>query len=724
MKPSSWITNAAAFGGLLCLLSAHAQTAPNGGGTTKPYIDAKQQTSLSFGARSHWIQPWRAYQDTPLASKLREAVGINLNVGADEADAVCRHLARNGFRKVRIEVGWGNLDYNDPGKLSNPDGFDKTVGACRKYGLRPLFLLNSHHGVPCPVRFFDVHLTQAAHKGDRTVKLAPGDVASIVPGRSGLNGLTDYWAAEALFTRVDADGTAALSKPLPKDLPAGKAGAATLKFLPFYPSRLKADKSVPPEFTETINGWQRYIQAVGDNAKRVLGTAGKPDAGFDFECWNELTFGSNFLSINNYYEKPIVDGDWAPDQILAHTVAYVIDPAHGFPGVGVGNGFDNQWPWGAGSAAPPGLAALDKHPYAGARRFPQDQGASNGIRPVDALGQPDGVSLGPDKWQDTFIPTYVSDFPEYFLNAIQTEHLIRDISPITTDLYGTRHGRETHPNFPDGKPAPAPKMWVTEVNFDVNGADPGDIKAYLAGGQKPVAPGITGPDADHIKAKAILRYLVCGVNKGIDRFYFFAARDDNPLGLGLISNKFYDSLKASKNAYPIDEAAVTSPTMLAVRRLMAVLPDAVIKHPRGLSLLSVSDTHGHRQFDGDPATATKTPNPHPPLYNRDVVGFFPFQISDTRFAVPVYVMTRNLARLYKPNAPATDPTRFDLPDEHYRLTVAGLHPAKARFALYDPMTGRTTTLRPVQMSVAQTIFDLSLSDSPRLLLINEAPAAR
>jgi hypothetical protein len=707
--------------GLTCLVAVQAfAQAPKGGGTVSPYIDAKQQTSLWFGARSHWMQPWRAYQDTPPTSRLREALGINLNVDPDEADAVCRHLARNGFRKARIEIGWGSLSYDDPIKLADPGRFDKVVGACRKYGLRPLFLLNSHHGAPCPVRFFDVHLTQAAHKGDRTVKLAPGDVASIVPGRSGLNGLTDYWAAEALFTKVAPDGTATLSKPLPKDLPAGNAGAATLKFLPFYPSSLKADKSVPPEFTETINGWQQYIQTIGDNAKRVLGTEGKPDAGFDFECWNELTFGSNFLSINNYYEKPIADGDWAPDQILAHTVAYVADPAHGLPGAGVGNGFNNQWPWGAGSNAPPGLMALDKHPYAGAKRFPQDQGAPNGIRPVDALGQPDGVSLGTDKWQDTFIPTYVSDFPEYFLSAIQTEHLVRDISPITTDLYGVKHGRNTHPVYPDGKPAPAPQMWVTEVNFDVNGADPGDLKAYIAGGQKPVAPGITGPDADHIKAKAILRYLTSGVNKGIDRFYFFAAKDTNPLGLGLISTTFYAGLKANKNAYPADDAAVTSPTMLALRRLIAAMPDtATITHPRRLSLLKISDTHNHAQFEGDPATAAKTPNPHPPLYNREVVGFFPFQASDTRFVVPIYVMTRNLARLYKPTAAATDPTRFDLPDEHYRLAIAGLHPAKAKFALYDPMTGRTTTLRPLQMSATQTTFDLPLSDSPRLLLIND-----
>ena len=70
-----------------------------------------------------------------------------------------------------------------------------------------------------------------------------------------------------------------------------------------------------------------------------------------------------------------------------------------------------------------------------------------------------------------------------------------------------------------------------------------------------------------------------------------------------------------------------------------------------LLLVEIAENHGHKQFDGDPATADKNPNPHPPLYNRDVLGFFPFQASDRKFVVALYVMTRNLAQLYKPGAP-------------------------------------------------------------------------
>ena len=58
------------------------------------YIDPTQQTAVWFGARSHWLQPWRAYSDTVPTSVLRNAIGINFNVPASEANAVAEHLAK------------------------------------------------------------------------------------------------------------------------------------------------------------------------------------------------------------------------------------------------------------------------------------------------------------------------------------------------------------------------------------------------------------------------------------------------------------------------------------------------------------------------------------------------------------------------------------------------------------------------------------------------------
>jgi hypothetical protein len=56
---------------------------------------------------------------------------------------------------------------------------------------------------------------------------------------------------------------------------------------------------------------------------------------------------------------------------------------------------------------------------------------------------------------------------------------------------------------------------------------------------------------------------------------------------------------------------------------------APLASPRPLSLTEISETHGHRQFDGDGSVV------HPPLYNRDVVAFLPFQASAGRLAVPL-----------------------------------------------------------------------------------------
>ncbi|MCR4412111.1 MAG: hypothetical protein NUV77_06760 [Thermoguttaceae bacterium] len=699
-----------------------AAEARDSAGRLTRYVDPVHQTAVPFGMRSHWLQPWRAYLETVPAARLREAVGINLNVEPDEADAVCRHLAKNGFVKVRVEFGWGSIRWDDPKRLACPERFEKVVGACKRHGLRPLFLLNAHHGVPCPVQFFDVTLAQKAKKGDRAIRVDPAVLPRIVPGRSGLSGLTDYWAGEVLFVKTGPDGLIELSKPLPKDLPAGKAHAATLKYLPFYPSRRASDGRVPPQFAETMAGWLDYTEAIAREAQRVLGTEGSPDAGFDLEVWNELTFGSKFLSINHYYEKPVAEGEWAPKEILRQTVAWVVDPKNRLPGVGVCDGFNNQWPWGAGSTAPPGLAALGKHPYAGVRRFPQDQGPPSGIRPVDALGRPNGIPVAPDRWKDRFVPKYVAHFPEYFLTAIQTEHLIRDLSPITTELYGVKHGRATHPVWPDGRAAKAPELWITEVNLDPRGADPGDLTTLARGGKQPVAPGLTPGDADRMKAKAVLRYLVSFVNKGTARIYFFAAKDRDPMGLALLRGEFFRDLKANRNQYPADDGPLTSPAMLAVRRLVGVMSGgAAIQRPRSLDLVEIAEEHGHKQFEGDPATAGKTPNPHPPLYHRDVVGFFPYQAGDGRFVVGVYVMTRNLAHLYRPDAPASDASRFDLPAERYQLSIRGVLGPQCTARLYDPLDDKDIPMKVLRTAADQIVVEIPLTDSPRLLVLEDRP---
>jgi hypothetical protein len=667
---------------------------PSGSGTLKNPIDRTQQTALSFGDRSHWLQPWRGYLDTVPATKLRDAIGINIDntVTADEVPALARLLAANGFARARVEIGWGAINYDDPGKLNDVASVRKQLGAHKQAGIRPLILLNSNSGIPCPTRFFEVRVVKMARRGDRHILIDRAAVRTVAPGRTGLN-TPEGKAADILFTATKPDGRVTLSKPLPRDLAAGSYPAATLRYAPFGPPQ-RSNGSPNPAFERTLRGWLRYVGVVTSEARKVLGS----DA-FDVEIWNELTFGSDFLSAGTYYDPPgqLGKGD-VTHVIPARTVAWLRDPAHGVSGVGIGNGFENQRPWASGATSPPGLTAIDKHPYKNMRRFPQDAvNDAKGVRPLDALGHPDGTyNKATNRWRDNFVPTYDAFFPEYYLTAIQTEHLIRDLSPITTDISGTPHGRRTKP-----KGGHAPTMWVTEWNMDPSGADPSN--PANAGG--PRLARLTDRDVRHMQAKAVLRFLTAFVNKGVSAVYFFAAKARS---LALVEPAFFTGLK---RGYPGDDSG--GETLRAVRRLVGSLRSAVpLSHTRQLSLLDVSDNHDHKQFKGDGTAA------HPTLYDRDVLAFFPYQVNQSRYVIPAYVMTRSLVKLYAPGAPGSDEGRFDLPPEKFRLTIGGVPAADARLSATDPLTGEPVPAKMVSKQGDRLVVELPLTDSPRLLTLD------
>ena len=62
----------------------------------------------------------------------------------------------------------------------------------------------------------------------------------------------------------------------------------------------------------------------------------------------------------------------------------------------------------------------------------------------------------PDK--SNFAPSYEASFPEYFASALQTETIVRDMAPFTTDIYRVAHGRFARPDNPCW-------CWITEVNY-------------------------------------------------------------------------------------------------------------------------------------------------------------------------------------------------------------------------------------------------------------------
>jgi hypothetical protein len=634
-------------------------------------IDPRQQTAMPFGYRSQWLQPWRAYLDTQPASMLRNAVGINFNVSAQDAGQTAQLLALNGFRRARFDIDWSAMSYADPSKLQDPPKWDAILGALKAAGIRPLILLNANDSDPGPSFKFNAHITQAAAAGARTVQVDSATAQTLVPGLSGFD-VRGGPAAAFVATSVSPTGVVQLSQPLPAAIPAGTYSATVLRYGPFA-APFTTGSQANPAFEQTLSGWLQYVKAVTSEARKVLGSDN-----FDVEVWNEMSFGSSFLDVTKYYDpvpSPLRGTGSVEDQLLARTVQWVRNPANNLPDVGIGDGFASQNPFVSGATVPLGVTAIDKHPYhESPYSFPKSE-IFNDLRPVNALGSPEGWDLF-GNWYDSYIPTYTAYFPEYMLSAVQTDFLERDLSPMTTTIGGVPHGRYTKPPGASGPP----QVWITETNVDLS---------------NPYISTLTTADRWRLQAKATLRALAAYVNKGVSALYFYAVADGS-----------WAMVDPSQPG--------GGPTITAVRNFtQAFAGPATITTPRSLSLLQVADQGNWTQFLGDGTTA------HPPLYNRDVVAFLPFQVDNTKFVVPAYVMTRNIATLYNPTAPTMDVTRYDMPPETYRLLVGGLNTGRLRVTATDPLTGNSVPVRVTPFFSSAAVIEVPLTDYPRLLVIQD-----
>jgi hypothetical protein len=711
-------------------------------------IDPRYLTDVPFGRSSFWIQPWRAYLDTWPVSRLRDSLGINFNVKDAQAAAVARLLHDSGFRFARLEIEWSALSYDEPARFVHEASLRTRLSALHAFGLRPLIVLNANSGAPAPGRPISLETLAPAPVGASTVMLTPASAAAVVPGRSGFNpgvfhaakrkrrhrktaagpthpltpaqrqarraarraakrsvaaaGFTELVLTgkpDILITKVDPGGVATLSRPLPRALASGPHRGTTLLYAPFASPTLP-DGSPNPTFQQTLRGWLAYVAAVSRLAQATSGPGG-----YDLEIWNELSFGSQFLNVDNYYAQPPgkasrkgrkADTKEVVKAILDATVAYVRDPAHGIsPGVGITDGFASQSPFSGGALAPRGLTAISKHPYAGPRVFPSEYHVKS-IRPFNALGEADTASRL--SFVPLFVPHYQSLLPEYTLTATSTETLIHDLAPITTKVSKAPHGRYAGPA---GQP-PAQK-WITEYNLGANTTPTGPDEVT------PETVALSAADRAHFHSKALLRSLVAMVSKGVSREYFFAAA---PGALSLIGEGFFTALEAHPGRYPGDQLGgeIMSAFRNTLTHMQGPGPGGA---PRQLKLLSITQEGNHAQFTGDGTAA------HPDLYDREVLAVFPFQASPTSYVVPAYVMTRNLLTLYRPAAPATDTTRYDLPNETFRITLGNLPETKTppTVSAYDPLRDESSPARLLTRHKDEATFELSATDYPRLLNI-------
>jgi hypothetical protein len=619
-------------------------------------VDASQLTRLPFGDRSHWLQPARAWSDTPPAARLLAAPGINFNVDPAAAASAAKALAAQGVRRARIEIGWNGLSYDDPRRLAEPARSRRMLLALQKAGLRPLILLNANQSGPGPARAGRLTLRSPAPAGARTVQLARSDVARVQPGLTGFDAVDSDRRPDVLITAVDRAGVATLARPLPQPLEAGRHAVSTLRYAPFQRPQLPGG-AANPAFEATVRGWLAYTGTVSRFARDILG-----GWGFDVEIWNELSFGSDFLDASRYFDPlPAAEGD-TNRAILERTVAWLRDPANRIGAVGIADGFASQTPFAAGSTSPRGLTALSKHPYVSVQQFP---GASE--------AHADQPLVGPSGEPAAFVPSYEAYFPEYWLTGIQTETLVRDLAPQTTEIGGVAHGRTTAPT--GGRP---PAMWLTEFNLV-----PPSLDA--------ARPGPDGERArselSDARAKGLLRALVAYVHAGVAAIDFYAATGND---YGLAPTAFLTSGGRGAAGAPLT----------ALGRLSGALEGArTAPRRRELQVKSIADIAGRTQFTGDGTPA------HPPLYDRDVLAVLPFQLGDHDWVVPVYVESRDVRR--------------DVPAERYRVALGGLGGKSAQAGFYDPLTGR---FEPVRISARDddgVTIDLLATDSPKLLFLTD-----
>ena len=341
-----------------------------------PYADPSQ-AQIPMWQYSYYLQPWKSYMDTWPGSRLLNCIGINFNVNRKYALATAQALAQAGFKEARMEMGWGNFQYDNPSQMKANQLANIMIGlqALKTFGIRPLILLNSNSSAPCPAKGFATNLVTAANVGDTTIHLS--NVRGIVPQYSGLSGLA-FRTAYPLITSVNsATGLCTLSAPLLIALPAGPINITVLKYHP-----LSTGGGANAYSQETMQGWATYVRQTCALLQSIFGNA------FDLEVWNEYTFGSEFLDDNNYY---------SPAKTSTGILSYsshgftrngveVLEPiavdivTSGYPGVNIVDGFSNQRPFDAGSTMWPGEHGFSRHFYTAidtASRFTGLKGVSN-----------------------------------------------------------------------------------------------------------------------------------------------------------------------------------------------------------------------------------------------------------------------------------------------------------------------------------------------------------
>lgn len=686
-----------------------------------PYTDWRQQ-EFDFGFHSFYHSPWRAYMDTWDARRWLEVLGAVFNVSPQEADATAQLLAEAGIRTARVELNWGNFSYDDPSKLEQlrRQSFDMTLQALRRHGIRPIILLNANSGNPSPSKIWKARLVKPAPKG--AVQIELDRTEDIVPGYTGLRGMA-YQAMYPVITSCTSQsgpGVCQLSAPLPKDVPAGELELIKLRYQPLGGTVFE-DGRPNPAAKETLDGWMLYVKSVAAYVKQQMGGT-STDAGFDLEVWNELSFGSHYLDISYYYSPPLKFSEQPSytqgplsikgfEVLLPMTAKYVSDPKNGLAGVRVISGFSNQRPWDNGVEQWEGQAGFSRHYYTGYNEFnslispalyaKRDDPTMNALGEIDGTLKPGSANkIIPGT---NYVPAHVAAYPEYWFGGYKTEHVVRDLQPFPNPF--ANHFRYASPG--GGKQA---EVWMTEGNFDRNSFGQRVRRESGALATDPAYISLM----HRLGAKTTLRSFAFFGHKGVKTYTIHALKGGDA-SLALLPEAYFSALAAAGYVLTDEVREHAGLQLKVIRHVSSMMKDSVpIDTPRPLQVTDVIEHHPLRVFQGD-----GTPE-HPDLFMASDLAVLPYQLSDSRFAVGYYMVTRDVTQAWNTEKAVLDPARYDLPPQTLTITLSNMRGNGVTVESYDPLTNDTWPVTVAAAGENSLTLTVDATDYPRFLLITEA----
>jgi hypothetical protein len=545
-----------------------------------PYSDPAQ-LEVPWPKHSHVKQPWRGFLETTPAAELLDGIGVCFHHHGGSIEAQLGLLVHAGVRCLRWEQPLGTYDPETKSIARGPQRrYREILRACTRHGIRPIILMNAHHGVPCKMKSWQRRVLADTPKGSRTLRL--DSVAGLRPVHSGLANLTGYWAGEVLFTAIDEKtNTVTLSKPLPKALEKGqKVHCVDLYYLPLHPVGT-------PEFEHTAGGWVDY-------ARSLCAIAQEEGVEIELEVWNELSFGSYFAGgkgINAYWpgHATFKKDFLRPGGHAWEMTRRVIEMAETeFPDVRIIWGWSNTTFFHTPiEKLPAGTDGQSYHPYGtGWRKLPEREQAPH----------------QPRRCLEGHCPTYRVAFAEGWAHTfIQCESLMHLLRP---DKRRTRTppGVERFDHY------------ITEhgiVPAEVN------VKGEAA--------------ALRLKEKFALRAVLFWLGKGIRRLCLFQAveKTNTGMGIGLAKTTTLDSLPPEAERHEW-----LSPALRAIRRAVLVLREGVepVPEPRQFTITDAAKFGTERKV-------FEMPEGKPTLTYRDLFVVLPMQVNARTFVFAVYVMS-------------------------------------------------------------------------------------